>query len=106
MKLTCIRCRGVIEPDDRMVVVTTGMPCKWKSSIDDRLLIASRWHWQCAPRPIRQYAPAVTVEDPTVQMIVLAVAASILAWVIAPSAYNAIDDLLELVFTAVLRGTS
>lgn len=62
MKLTCRKCRQVIAPDDPMVVVAVGTPATWANAQDviDRLEIAAgRWHWRCAPVPVRAYAPAI-----------------------------------------------
>lgn len=63
MRLQCLRCRRTIEPGDRMVVVTTGRPYRWADHVLKRLEVAPRWHWQCAPKVIRAYAPVFTEDE-------------------------------------------
>lgn len=102
MQLKCIRCRRAIEPTDRMVVITTGLPYGWVKNVTQRLEIAPKWHWQCAPKPVRQYAPAVTIEEYG-QMIVVVAAASLLVFVMEH--VPMIDSVIELVFT-ILGGNA
>ncbi len=66
MTLTCVRCRRDIEPDEKMVMVAVGAVKNWghPAQVAARMALApGRWHWRCAPLPVRQYAAPV-VADP------------------------------------------
>lgn len=56
--LVCLRCRQPIEPDEPIVVITTGCLSRWHSTNGERLFTApGRWHWRCVPNAIKRYAP-------------------------------------------------
>jgi hypothetical protein len=62
MRLTCRKCRRTIEPEQAMVVVTVDQPARW--ALPDHVLARlaqapGRWHYDCAPIPVRQYAAAL-----------------------------------------------
>jgi hypothetical protein len=62
MKLICKRCSQVIEPEEAMIVVVVDQPMNWTSRDQtvQRLEFArGRWHYRCAPVPVKRYASAV-----------------------------------------------
>ena len=62
MKLVCNGCKRTIEPEDAMVVVSVDQPVGWTepSRVVQRLEFSrGRWHYRCAPVPIKRYASAV-----------------------------------------------
>lgn len=62
MQLRCRRCRQLIKPDEPMVVVEVERPQEWSkpAQVAERLAHApGRWHYRCAPIPVRQYATSV-----------------------------------------------
>jgi hypothetical protein len=61
--LECIACRRPIEPGEPMVVVMTALPSRLSRVPLQRHLDAApgRWHWRCAPRSVRRYAPPITL---------------------------------------------
>lgn len=64
MQLLCRRCSQVIEPRDEMVIVTVGRPEQWgdPDKVAKRLGFApGRWHYRCAPKPVKKYVGAVSV---------------------------------------------
>ena len=60
--LNCRRCRRVIEPTERMLIVAVEHPIHWTrpDRIAHRLAQSTRWHYRCAPAAMRQYV----YEDP------------------------------------------
>ena len=63
--LLCVRCRRVIEPDEPMVVVVVARPARWATAVRQLETTPGRWHYRCAPSPIRQHAPAVEAGAPS-----------------------------------------
>ena len=64
--LECIACRRPIDPSEPMVVVITALPSRLSQvpllrHVD---VAPGRWHWRCAPRSVRRYAPPITLFDP------------------------------------------
>jgi len=60
MVLECRRCKRTIEPDEPMVVVMIEKPSSWQQTSGERLERApGRWHYRCAPIPVRKYVGAV-----------------------------------------------
>jgi hypothetical protein len=62
----CIACGRQIEPGEPMVVVITALPSQLSRVPLRRHVDAApgRWHWRCAPRQVRRYAPPLTLFDP------------------------------------------
>ena len=55
--MRCLRCRRVIEPGETMIAVVVERPETWYTGQGARLEAGvGRWHWRCAPAPVRQYA--------------------------------------------------
>jgi hypothetical protein len=62
----CIACDRPIEPGEPMVVVITALPSQLSrvpllQHVD---AAPGRWHWRCAPRQVRRYAPPLTLFYP------------------------------------------
>jgi hypothetical protein len=63
--MKCRRCKQVIAPDDPMVVVATGKPRSWYRRVGERLFTSpGKWHYRCAPNPVRQYASPIDDDEP------------------------------------------
>jgi hypothetical protein len=64
--LECVACRRPIEAGEPIVVVITALPSRLSRVPLLRHVNAApgRWHWRCAPRSVRRYAPPITLFDP------------------------------------------
>ena len=63
--LECVACRRPIDPGEPIVIVITALPSRLDRIPLLRHLNAApgRWHWRCAPRSVRRYAPPITLLD-------------------------------------------
>jgi hypothetical protein len=63
--LKCRRCARTIEPDEKMIAVTLGTPQSWATvaNTGNRLALSPRWHYRCAPKPIREHVPPILAND-------------------------------------------
>ena len=62
MKLICLRCGQTIEPEEAMIAVVVDQPAHWTvpSRVIERLdFTRGRWHFRCAPIPVKRYAAPV-----------------------------------------------
>jgi hypothetical protein len=64
--LECIACGRPIQPGEPMVIVITALPSQLSRVPLLRHIDAApgRWHWRCAPRRVRRYAPPLMLFDP------------------------------------------
>lgn len=94
-----------------MVCVFVSLPSFVYSTFAEQFEVTpGRWHWRCAPTIVRQYAPAVIVEEMKAEvarnmpkLVLSFLAASILFWIMTTPT-NAIDTMIELVDDVELGG--
>jgi len=101
MTLECRKCGRVIEPNEPMIAVVVDQPAQWGAPerIAERLAYArGRWHYRCAPTPVRRFASPVMPPRTNDAKLALAglLAASIMAAIFASPASD-VETIHELV---------
>jgi len=98
--LRCRRCRGLIEPEEPMVAILVDAPAKSQHpehSIARLQHAIGRWHFPCAPKPMRRYAAAVygAIETRILGLAALAAITAFLAINMPSDDIDSIDDLIH-----------
>ena len=64
--MECVACRQPVEPGEPIVLVITALPSRLSQIplLQHVNAAPGRWHWRCAPRSVRRYAPPITLFDP------------------------------------------
>jgi len=98
--LRCRRCRGLIDPEEPMVVVVVELPAQWQHPEQSLARLGraiAPWHFPCAPKLLRRYAAAVNavIEKRMLAVVALAAITAFLAINIPNDDIDSIEDLMH-----------
>lgn len=105
MTLQCRRCRGRIDPNEPIIVVEVDRLTDWQKPAHIVARLANtggRWHFACAPNPVKKYAAAVygvAAErglDQSKKLVVLGLAALAAFVFINANPFDDVDDVSDL----------